>query len=335
MADSGTEWDVGKLLRVSNGYWQSCTVHAAVRLGLFTLLHDGWRSTAEIAKALGSKERGVSYLLNGLAALGLVVKKDGSLYGNTSFADTFLVKTSPQYKGHIILHHHHLVDGWAQLDQAVLHGHPVEMRSYGEEDERRSFQLGMFNLAMDNAPRVAELIDLDGRKNLLDLGGGPGTYAVHFCLANSDLKATVFDRLTTRPFAMETAERFGVAGRIAFQAGDFTVDDIKGRYDVAWLSHILHSNGPEVCEKLLAKTVSAMEGGGLIMVHEFFLNETMDGPLFPALFSLNMLINNEQGRSYSDKEMRQMMLRVGISDIHRLESYLGPNDSYVLCGTVG
>ena len=334
MAETGTEWDVGKLLSVSNSYWQSCTVHAAVRLGLFTLLHDGGRTAAEVAAALDCRKRGVTHLLNGLAAMGLVVKKDGSLYCNTAFADTFLVKSSSNYKGHIILHHHHLVDGWAQLDQAVLHGHPVEMRSYGEEDERRSFQLGMFNLAMDNAPKVAELVDLSGRKNLLDLGGGPGTYAVHFCLANSDLRATVLDRLTTRPFAMETAELFGMEGRITFQAGDFTEDDIKGRYDVAWLSHILHSNGPEVCEKILAKTVSVMESGGLIMIHEFFLNETMDGPLFPALFSLNMLINNEQGRSYSDMEMRQMMRQVGIRDIHRLESYMGPNDSYVLCGTV-
>jgi len=334
MADKGTEWDVGKLLGVSHSYWQSCTVHAAVRLGLFTLLHDGRRSAGEMAKTLDCKERGVSHLLNGLAAMGLVVKKDGALYGNTSFADTFLVKSSPQYKGHIILHHHHLVDGWAQLDRAILHGHPVEMRSYGEEDERRSFQLGMFNLAMDNAPRVAELVDLNGRKNLLDLGGGPGTYAVHFCLTNPDLKATVYDRLTTRPFALETAERFGVEGRITFQVGDFNEDKIEGRYDVAWLSQILHSYGPQVCEKILAKTVSVMESGGQVMIHEFFLNETMDGPLFPALFSLNMLINNEQGRSYSEKEIRQMMLRVGIGDIRRLESYLGPNDSYVLCGTV-
>jgi predicted O-methyltransferase YrrM len=182
---------------------------------------------------------------------------------------------------------------------------------------------------------VAELVDLSGRKNLLDLGGGPGTYGIHFCLANPELRATVYDRLTTRPFALETAARFGVEGRVAFQGGDFAEENIEGRYDVAWLSQILHSYGPQVCEKILAKTVSVLERGGLIMIHEFFLDETMDGPLFPALFSLNMLINNEQGRSYSDKEMRRMMQRAGIGDIRRLESYLGPNDSYVLCGTKG
>lgn len=334
MADNNKDWNVGKLLDVSSGYWKSCTVHAAVRLGIFTILHDEWLTAAEIAEKIGGVARGVTPLLNGLVAMGLLDKKGGDRYGNTHFSGCFLDDASSQYKGYIIMHHHHLVDGWAQLDQAVLQGRPVEMRSYGEEVERHSFQMGMFNLAMDNAARVAKLVDLADRKHLLDLGGGPGTYAAHFCLANPQLRATVFDRPTTRGFAMKTAERFGVGDRITFQAGDFNVDAINGRYDVAWLSQILHSNGPGTCEKLIAKTVSAMEPGSLLMIHEFFLNETMDGPLFPALFSLNMLINNEEGRSYSDKEIRQMLTANRVKDIHRLPSYQGPNESYVLCGTV-
>ena len=328
------EWKLGKLLDVSSGYWRSCAVHAGVRLEIFSVLGSDALTAADVSDRINADERGVTHLLNALTAMELLCKDGVGNYKNTSFGEKFLDKASPEYSGHIILHHSHLVDGWAQLDQAVLHGRPVEMRSYGDEDERRSFQLGMFNLAMGNAPRVAELVDLNGRKNLLDLGGGPGTSGIHFCIANPDLRATVYDRLTTRPFALETAERFGVEGRITFQVGDFTEDNIEGRYDVAWLSQILHSYGPQVCEKILAKTVSVMESGGQVMIHEFFLHETMDGPLFPALFSLNMLINNEQGRSYSDKEIRRMMLRVGITDIHRLESYMGPNDSYVLCGSV-
>jgi hypothetical protein len=334
MAAHDSDWSVDKLLDVSSGYWKSCALHAAVSLGLFTVLHDQWLTAAQIAEKIKGAARGVTVLLNGLVAMGLLDKRDDERYGNTHFSESVLDESSPQYKGYIIMHHHHLVDGWAQLDQAVLQGRPVEMRSYGEEAERHSFQMGMFNLAMDNAPRVAGLVNLEGRNHLLDLGGGPGTYAVHFCLANPPLRATVFDRPTTRAFAMKTAERFGVGERITFQAGDFNGDAIPGRYDVAWLSQILHSNGPEACERLIAKTVEAMEPGGLLMIHEFFLNESMDGPLFPALFSLNMLINNEEGRSYSDREIREMLAVKGVRDIHRLPLYQGPNESYVLCGTV-
>ena len=113
---------------------------------------------------------------------------------------------------------------------------------------------------------------------------------------------------------------------------DFIADPIKGPFDVAWLSQILHSNSLDECQTLIKKTVQAMEPGGLILIHDFFLNESMDGPLFPALFSMNMLLSNH-GRSYSEKEVSDMMREAGTRDIRRLE-FQGPNDSAILCGTV-
>jgi hypothetical protein len=100
---------------------------------------------------------------------------------------------------------------------------------------------------------------------------------------------------------------------------------------VAWLSQILHSNSLEECQKLIEKTMQALEPGGLILVHDFFLNDSLDGPLFPALFSMNMLLNNH-GRSYSEKEVSALMQQAGARDIQRLQ-FKGPNDSAILCGT--
>ena len=72
--------------------------------------------------------------------------------------------------------------------------------------------MGMFNLASLLAPRIAQAIDLSGCRRLLDLGGGPGTYAIHFCLANPGLSAVVYDLPTTRSFAEETIARFDLSG---------------------------------------------------------------------------------------------------------------------------
>lgn len=327
------EWNTVKLLNISSSYWQACTLHAAVKLEIFSQIGDRRLTAREVAEKIEGSDRGVTPLLNALIAMGLL-KKDGELYHNSPAASTYLVKDAPRYIGYIIMHHHHLVDGWAQLDSAVKSGAPVEKRSYGEEKERESFQLGMFNLAMAIAPKLAEQVDLSSRRHLLDLGGGPGTHAIHFCLANPELKATIFDLPTTRSFAMKTVKDFDLEERIDFLPGNFLVDEIKGTYDVAWLSQILHSLGPEECEALIDKTVQALAPGGLIMIHEFFLEDTMDGPLFPALFSLNMLINNERGRSYSEKEIQAMLERAGVGDILRLP-FQGANDSYVICGTAG
>ena len=158
-----------------------------------------------------------------------------------------------------------------------------------------------------------------------------GTYAVHFCLKNPGLRATVFDMPTTRPFAEATIRRFGLEGRIGFAAGDFLRDELGGPYDVVWLSQILHGEGPEDCESIIRSAVAALEPGGEIMIHEFFLDDSLDGPLHPAIFSLNMLVGTKNGQSYSDGAIRRMLERAGIEKIRRIP-FQAKNDSAILAG---
>lgn len=327
------EWDIGKLLNTSSGYWRGCALQAAVRLEIFSHLDSKDATYDKVARMAGTDERATEMLLDALASMNLLDKEEYR-YSNTDFASRHLCKKSPHYLGHIILHHHHILDGWAQLDTAVTTGKPVEKRSYGEEVERQSFLMGMFNLAMGTAPQIAKSIHLEGKKHLLDLGGGPGTYAIHFCQANPQLQATIFDRPATEPFARKTVEAFGLENRIDFISGDFTVDQISGGpYDAAWLSHILHSNGSEECSAIIENTVKAMTPGGIVFIHDFILEDSRDSPEFAALFSLNMLVNNPRGRSYSEGELRTMMKVAGISAIER-HSYSGHNDSAILFGVV-
>jgi hypothetical protein len=290
--------------------------------------------SAEVAsdRLKGSRD-GVERLLNALAAMGLIEKKDGR-YTCPPSVLRLLAKGSPNYIGHIILHHHHLMESWARLEQSVRSGRAVRKgTSFSHEEWRESFLMGMFNLAMAIAPRVADAIDLSSRKRLLDLGGGPGTYAIHFCLKNPALSASVIDLPTTRPFAEKTIAGFGLESRVAFTPGDYHSDEISGRYDVAWLSHILHAEGPDVCLNIIRKTVSALEPGGAIFIHEFMLNNQLDGPLFPALFSLNMLLGTESGRAYSEADLSGMLAATGVRDIRRIPLQT-PNDSGVIFGTV-
>jgi len=325
------EWGRGELLGVSSAYWRGCTLQAGVRLGIFTVLGEQTLAGEEVAAAIGGDRRATGLLLDALAGMGLVEKQDGR-YRNSRAARDMLIAGAPGYLGHIILHHHHILDGWAQLDQAVVSGGPVQKRSYGAEIERESFLMGMFNLAMGIAPLVAGRMPLAGRRRLLDLGGGPGTYAIHFCLAHPDLQAVIYDRPTTAPFAHATVDQFGLASRIEFHPGDFVNDPIGGGpYDAAWLSHILHSNDSAQCRLFIDKTAAAMEPGGVIMVHDFILDDSGDSPEFATLFSLNMLVNNGRGRSYCEREIRQMLEKAGFDRVERL-AFRGPNDSSVMVG---
>ncbi len=325
-------WTIPGLLQFSGGYWGVCALHAGVKLDLFSSLAGKPGTAGEVAQSCGSDPRATAMLLDALASLDLVVKEDDQ-YALTGFAAAHLVRAAPDYLGHIIMHHHHLMGGWARLPVAVKNGGPVRGSvSHGDEaEERESFLMGMFNLASQLAPLVAGSIDLSGRQRLLDLGGGPGTYAIYFCRQFPALSATVFDLPTTRVFAETTIARFGLESRINFISGDFDVDAISGGFDVAWLSHILHSEGPEGCLNILRRGAAALQPGGMLLVQEFILNDTKDGPLFPALFSLNMLLGTSAGRSYSQGELSDMLTASGLHDVRRLPVEL-PNGAGIMVG---
>ncbi|HKK90405.1 MAG TPA: methyltransferase, partial [Desulfobacteraceae bacterium] len=193
--------------------------------------------------------------------------------------------------------------------------------------------MGMFNIAMATAPQLVPTIDINGRKTLLDLGGGPGTYAIHFCMENPGLRAMVFDLPTTRPFAEQTIARFGQEDNVAFAGGDFLKDPIPGTHDVVWLSHILHGESPNDCRKIVNKAVSALNPGGMIIIHDFILDNDKTNPLFPALFSLNMLLGTHGGQAYSEAEIFSMLEDAGAGEIRRTP-FRGPTDSGVITGVV-
>ena len=327
------QWNPGTLLQLSGQYWATCTLHAAVQLDVFTAIGEQQFPAGDIAKKLNVSQEGVVRLLNALTALNLL-KKENDFFSNTRASKTFLSKDSPGYIGYMISHHHHLVESWSKLDQAVQTGTPVRERgSHTSSEWRESFLMGMFNMAMSMAPMVVDKIDLSGRSHLLDLGGGPGTYAIHFCMKNPKLKGTVYDLPTTRPFAEKTIEKFDLTDRIDFIDGNYVNEGIEGVYDVAWLSHILHGEGQKDCQRIIQKAVSVLKPGAMIIVHDFILNNSMDGPLFPALFSLNMFLGTSGGQSYSEKQINGMLSEAGVKQIRRL-SFQGPTESGIITGTV-
>ena len=323
----------GELLALSGNYWQACALHTGVALDVFTPLAQTPMTAQTLAAKLAADARALGMLMDALASMGLLAK-DGQTYALQLGAAQFLVKDAPGYVGHIIGHHHRLMTSWSLLPETIRTGKRSRTWTMCDDDGRSDFLMGMFNVAMGIAPVVAKAIDLSGKKRFLDLGGGPGTYAIQFCLANPELSATVFDLPGTRPFAEKTAARFGVSDRVDFAVGNYLTDPVPGGFDVAWLSQILHAEGPENAALIVKKATQALKPGGLLFIHEFMLNDAKDGPEHAALFSLNMLLGTKSGQAYSEKELRDMLAHAGATDVVRL-NYSGPVDSAILRAVAG
>jgi SAM-dependent methyltransferase len=319
--ENGKEWTPAMLMRASGAYWTSCAVHSGVELGIFSALHDEAVTAEELARRLLCDFRGMDILLVALVSLGLLEKRENG-YTATPAARRYLSERSPDYFGHIILHHQQLVPDWSRLSEAVRNGAPARAQSSSRTEDalqRGHFLLGMFNVAAQQAEKIASGLDLGGRARLLDLGGGPGTYAVHFCLRNPRLTAVIYDLPTTRPFAEGIIARYGLADRIRFTGGDFLSDAVDGRYDVVWISQVLHSMDDETSAALLEKAARTLLPGGVLLVQEFVLNDERTGPEHPALFACNMLVETERGKTYTERELSLLLRGAGASEVRRLE----------------
>lgn len=313
------------IFQLSHSYWQSCVLHAAVRLDLFRKLGSSAMKVEEVAHLLKADIRGISLLLNALAALDFL-KKEGNLFSLTIKSQKYLNDLSPQTMIHIVRHMTNLYQDWGQLSQAVLTGKPVADMSHRESEQIENFLWGMHDLARSAAPIITKILDLSSFRYLLDLGGGPATYAIEFCRKNPKLQATIFDLPDTEPIAQENIKRNDLGHRIQFVGGDFLKDIIPGRYHFVFLSHIVHGYDPDVNLSLLKKVYEVMYAGGEIVIQDFILDESKTSPKFAAIFALNMLLHTEGGRSYTAKEIENWLTEAGFKDVEKIEVDL-PNEA--------
>jgi hypothetical protein len=317
------------MFKLNQDSWKNAAFQAAVKLDLFTFLDrsPGQALTAgELAKEAGGEERATGMLATALVAMGLL-ERDGQRLRNTPSARRYLSLDSEEYFGHMIKHGSHILPAWLKLEEGVRTGSSVVQASASaamDEDVRESFLMAMYNVARLQAASVAEALDLRDARGLLDLGGGPGTYAGYFCLKNPQLKAVVFDRPTTGKFAIRTLERLGVADRVAFVGGDIINDPLPQGFEAVWLSQVIHSEGPEGAFRMIKKAADSLVPGGLMAIQEFYLEDDLSGPLMPALFALNMLLQTPGGQAYTFSEVKAMMRKAGIADPKPLPAKLPP-----------
>jgi len=126
---------------------------------------------------------------------------------------------------------------------------------------------------------------LSDRSLLLDVAGGHGTYSIALCQRFPHLKAVVWDLPEILVIARKVINRFGMSRRIKVQEDDWSKDAFGAGYDCLLMSNILHGLGSHA-ETRLKQSKRALKPGGLLIVHDFLLNNDRPGPLPAWLFNL-------------------------------------------------
>ena len=316
-----------QIMAMARGFQAAKMLMAAMDLDLFDFLEEP-KSAVEMAARLQADARATGIFLNGLTALGLLVK-GVDYFRNSEIASRYLVQGKEDYRGAIIKHMEHTWKrGWEDLQDTVLVGHPpgedkekwVDSRPERDEDEVRAFIWGMHAIARDLAPTVAAKLNLAGVRRLLDLGGGPATYAIIFAQANPELAATVFDLPMPIEIARENIAKNGLTDRMHTLAGNFLKDDIGTGYDFIWVSQILHSHDEAQCKLIIGKAAAALIHGGTLAIQDFYLNADGASPTGAAMFGVHMLAVTPRGRAYTSGEVAEWMKEAGLTPPEFIQS---------------
>ena len=102
--------------------------------------------------------------------------------------------------------------------------------------------------------------------------------------------------------AARAIEARGFGKRLQVISGDMLDGPLPGGHDVHLFSNVLHDWDETVVRRLLQASARALPAGGLIVVHEAYLNADKTGPLHIAGYSV-LLLHACQGRCYSVAEM--------------------------------
>jgi ubiquinone/menaquinone biosynthesis C-methylase UbiE len=307
-----------RILQLSWGYAPPLIIEAAVKHGLFDLLDDRPKTAEQLAKGAGISLRGVKAICNALVGLQLLARKQDR-YWLTLESATFLVSRKPAYHGEFFRHiSTQLIPKWLALDQSVRTGRSAESINAEQNGAKffAEFVEAIFPLSYVAAKAFAEHLGLSKTKepiSVLDLAAGSGVWGIALAEQSPEVRVTAVDWPKVLAVTRRVAQKHGVADRLTGIPGDLLTVPFGRNHQVATLGHILHSEGEARSRKLLKKTFKALAPGGTIAIMEFLVNKNRTEPLVGLLFAVNMLVNTEEGDTFSFEEISRWLRDAGFT----------------------
>jgi predicted O-methyltransferase YrrM len=309
------------ILKLARQFMESRILLSAVEMNIFTFLSAAPSTVQDLAVRLPADVRGLTILLDALAAMGLISKREDK-YLCAADAALFLTDKSPRSVLPMILHSVHLWESWSDLTAKVkgpgLTGIPATADRNAAE--LRAFIGAMHVVGTPLAQKIVAAAAAGEARNLIDVGGASGTYTIAFLKAAPAMKATLFDRPAVIGLARERLARAGLQDRVRLVAGNFYEDKLPGGHDLALLSAIIHQNSPAENVELFRKVLGALISTGRIIIRDHVMEPDHTKPKEGAIFAVNMLVNTEGGGTFTFDEIRNWLEEAGFARVRLLKA---------------
>jgi 2-hydroxy-4-(methylsulfanyl)butanoate S-methyltransferase len=291
--------EVHEISAITYGFMASKALFAALEFNLFTYIAQGSDTVSALAQASGIRANLLETLLTALKSLGLVSETEGR-FVNAPATSRYLVAGAPgDFRNYVrYVNGAFGYESFRHLDGALRGNRIFPGKGFyegliyetGMGGER--FSSAQHSGSLGPAQMMAKRLNLQGRRRLLDVGGGSGAYSLAFCAANPGLSATILDFPQTTETAKRYAREAGLADRIAHIGGNAITTDWPNGHDVVLMSYVWSAVGADDIRTLARRAFVALPPGGQALIHDFMVDNAREGPQFAAWYLLGSVFDN-------------------------------------------
>lgn len=300
---------------IAYGFMASQALFAALEIDLFTRLAAGPCTLEELVASTGVPTNRLRTLLSAVTGIGLVVPTDTG-FANAPASQRYLVLGAPAGFGEYFRLQiaRQIYPSMAHLAGGVTGTAPA-FDTLGEllaePEEARTFTAAQHAGSLAAAHKLVHQIPLDPTARLLDVAGGSGAFSIAYCASHPGVRATVLDFPTVVDIAAEYRASSGVADRIDLLPGDALDTPWPDGQDVVLMSYLLSALGDKEIDAVLAKAHAALPDGGLLIVHDFMLDDDETGPALAALWFLQYVAYHADSVSFSGRSLGERLRAAG------------------------
>src|SRR5215216_2134104 len=315
-----------RLQQFGFAYAPPLIISAAVNNKVFDSLQGGPKTVEQLEKETGASARGLGAIMDVLVGLELLKKDRQSRYSLTPESQAFLTSEKPgTLAGFFRSILPVMISRWLRLTDILREGRPavaVNQETQGTEFFSQLVET-IIPMSYAGAQKLADHLKVAKTKEqvrVIDLAAGSGIWGIAMAQKSPRVRVMAVDWAGMIPTTKRITEKFGVRDRFDFTEGDLSEADFGIGYDVATLGHILHSEGEQRGRQLLKKTYGALKSDGTIAIAEWLVNDERTKPLPSLMFSVQMLVNTENGNTFSFNEIKTWLEDAGFKKVRKLKA---------------
>ena len=305
--------------QIWTGFRVSRATYVAAKLGIADLLKDGPKSSEELAQLTDTHAPSLYRVMRALASGGVFGQDEQGRFTLTPVAATLRSDVPNSLRALAITHlGEERYQAWGDLMHNVRTGEIAFNHVFGmgmweyyaqHPEQAKLFDQAMANLVAVSNAAVLASYPFSTIDNLVDVGGGDGSFIISLLQANPQMKGVLLDLPHVAEQAKERIADANLSERCEVIGGDIVASVPEGG-TVYVLSQIIHDWEDDRAISILESCRRAMKSKGKLLLIERILPSQTDRSVAVLMLDVHMMVTTG-GRERTEAEYRALLEAAG------------------------